>query len=115
MKDPTLKYKVSHVLIRFITIAQITYLLVGTFSKRFYEASKLDSDWDAILWIWLMASLLVLPFFVGLESLWYLAARSDGRGTKEGASILIDAGMVLVWMATMFAFVLWSMWHPAWI
>jgi uncharacterized membrane-anchored protein len=115
MKDTILKYKVSHVLIRIIAIAQIAYLLLGIFSKRFYEATKLDSDWDAILWMWLLASLLVLPFCVGLEGLWYFVAKSEGRAPKEGISILIDAGLVLVWMIIMFVLMLWGMWHPAWI
>ena len=115
MKDSLLKYKVSHVLLRVIALAQTAYLLLGMYSKSFYAATKLGSDWDAILQIWLLASLLLLPFFVGLEGLWYFVAKSEGRAPKERSAILIDAGFVCGWLLVILGLMIWGMWHPAWI
>src|SRR3712207_6583784 len=98
MADSILKFKLSHLLIRLIALANLFHFLVGTYSRTYYEATRFDSDVDIIVLFWLFASSFILILWVGLEVLWLRTANVLLPGERK--SIAIDGLFALIWFFT---------------
>lgn len=109
MEKPPLKFYASHLAVRIITTINIVHLLLSYYPPYFDARLRFFSQGGDIYWM--LASSLLIPLYVGLETWWmYLAKPSQKR------ALLIDWLLAGLWFAILWVVVLRSLYryYPIW-
>jgi hypothetical protein len=110
------KYIVSHFVVRLVAVAGVVYFVAGSYSNRFYNATRFaDADLDLIVMLLLAASTFILPLFVGLEFLWARADRALPFFRSQRNPILVDGLFALLFFAVVWGLSLYGLFHHVWL
>jgi hypothetical protein len=108
MSTYLMKYRLSHLVVRIVTIVNIAHLLMLGYQPYFRAANHL------LGWIdfkWMMVSSFLLPLYVGFETWWMFR----GEPSQKRA-LVIDWLLAVGWFVIWWTEVLYSLYryYPFW-
>jgi hypothetical protein len=102
------KSRWRHYLVRLVSLALAAHVILGTFSRDYFQASLRISPFpSAYEAYFLMASTVVLPLLVLFEMF-----RSDGS-VNEWRALLIDLGSTVLWFGVLWSLAFYALTHYA--
>jgi len=99
------KFRLAHVLVRVVAILNLTHLLLLGYQPYFQWADRFFGQFTT-RWIdvkWMLVSSFLIPLYVGLETWWMFRDRLQKR------ALVVDWVIAVIWFATWWAEVLYSL------